>query len=298
MPIHAKWTEVAFALSAIGALTLPPVTYPYLAALTAVPTIAALRRAFNEELKKMQRSVFGWYVNNMYGVYGTNEWISSLDGKLFRPAEGYLPAPAFNYRGLLSVAASIPEIELIEANDKKNINLDGNLLLVGGTRVTPLLKTFLDDQKNVPFQFVEEKNIKKKYLPPSPPASFVRHFNDNGVVYKRESITGKYLVDTRDPDRPPIGPFVSENGRITGDVLVLTIGMDASGKKITVANAGYGAADRISDVLCDGYYIEKMLSNIPTIGPTQIQVVFAVPVEHTDKGELYNRPELIDLTIY
>lgn len=65
-----------------------------------------------------------------------------------------------------------------------------------------------------------------------------------------------------------------------------------------VANAGYGAADRLSDVLCSGEYLERICGFIPKIGPVRIQAAFTLPVKHDPAGEQYGKPDLIDVVAF
>ena|GEM_PF-6162561 len=296
--IRAYWTEIAFALSSIGVLTLPSAAKPLLIALTAIPTIEVLRRMWSPDVKALQQRMLGWHVDDLFGVYGSNEWTSTRDGSLFRPADDFPPAPGFNYRGLLSVAATCPNIEIVPVCSGESVELRGNTLLVGGTRVTPMLARFLEAQSQLPFRFVLEREVPEDLRPPTPPPTLIRHFNERGHLYSRKSVTGKYLVDTRDRGVPPFGPFVDKHARITGDVLVLTVGRDNSGRRVAVANAGYGAADRLPDVLCRGEHLERVCSLIPKVGPIRIQAVFTLSVDHRSDGEVYGEPELADVTTF
>jgi len=83
--IRAYWTEIAFALSSIGVLTLPSAAKPLLIALTAIPTIEVLRRMWSPDVKALQQRMLGWHVDDLFGVYGSNEWTSTRDGSLFSP---------------------------------------------------------------------------------------------------------------------------------------------------------------------------------------------------------------------
>lgn len=293
--IKAHWTEIAFALSAIGALTLPAQAMALLAALTAIPTVAVLRKMWSPDIEGMQKRTFGWHAADLFGIYGSNEWVSTRDGSFFRPSEEFPPAPGFNYRGLLSIAATCPNTEILAVSPRDTLDILGTTLLVGGTRVTPILARFLEAQENIPFKFVSEAEVAEHFRPPSPPEKILRHFGNEGHVYTKTSIAGRYLIDARNPDVPPFGPFVDGNGRITGDVLVLTIGRDESGNRVVVANAGYGAADRLSDALCSGEYLERICSSIPKVGPVRIQAVYTLPVRHEPEGEQYGKPDLLDI---
>lgn len=296
--IRAHWTEIAFALSRIGALTLPSAAIPLLNALTVIPAIEVVRRLWSPDVKALQQRALGWHLGDLFGVYGSNEWTSTRDGSLFRPGDEFPPAPGFNYRGLLSIAATCPNTEIVPVRSDQSVKLRGNTLLVGGTRVTPMLARFLEAQGQRPFDFVLEREVPEDLCPPTPPATFIRHFNERGHLYTRESVTGKYVVDTRNRGVPPFGPFVDKRGRITGDVLVLTLGRDRSGHRVAVANAAYGAADRLPDILCRGEHLEHICRLIPKIGPIRIQAVFTLPVDHRPDGEVYGKPELADITTF
>jgi len=296
--IRVHWTEIAFALSAIGALTLPARAMDLLAVLTVIPTVEVLRKMWTPDIEEMQKRAFGWHASDLFGIYGSNEWISTQDGSFFRPSEEFPPAPGFNYRGLLSVAATCPNTEIQAVSPGDTLDIFGNTLLVGGTRVTPMLASFLDAQESIPFKFVPEAKVSEHFRPPTPPEKIFRHFANEGHIYTKTSVTGKYLIDTRNPDIPPYGPFIDKNGSITGDVLVLTIGRDVSANRIVVANAGYGAADRLSDTLCRGEHLERICGAIPKVGPARMQAVFTVPVEHKQEGEEYGQPELKDIVKY
>ncbi len=295
------WSEIAFILGGTGRLVLPQGLEPLLDAITVLPAIEILRRMFTHDVKDLQARLFGWGETDLFALYGENEWrLRGHPDVLFRPLDWMRPTPAFNYRGLMSLPAVMQDRLVLERvdNSGKTEEFSGNVLLVGGTRITPEMRNFLDSQSDAPFKFVEEMQIHEQFRPATPPPTICRLFDHNGEVYERTSVTGKYLVDSRNPSDPPFGPFVNLSGQITGDVLVLTIARDSSGKRVVSVNAGYGAADRLADVMCSGDVLNILCEQLPKTGTVRMQAVFTLMVEHHDHGEEYKKPELKQIACY
>lgn len=262
------------------------------------------RKEEPQDVKDIQMRLFGMRKDDLVAVRGQNRWPSIEKPDICFGEEWVIrePVPPYDYEGLSRFAAEFTDLLSVTAkDDNTKIPWKGSVLLIGGTRINPLMKRVWEQEesKNFPFQFVDQVMISESHRPDAP-REFTRVYTDPyGKRYKKTSKTGWYVVDINDPHRRPIGPLVTREGKITRDVIVLTVlrnilpEVPDTVKRLILVNAAYGAGQRLSDVLSNGQVLQDIYKEM--VGrhrDPQFQAVFVTPVEHLEHTEFYREPEL------
>ena len=176
------------------------------------------------------------------------------------PLGGY-PAPPYDLTGLREVAHLLPggwESFVRQDNDTL-VNVDGNLLFIGG-RINQKLEAVRETLRiKLPMDFLDIKGISTKYRPESRPDKIISYFTDNeNKSYSKESETNKLLIDTIDRNRPPFGPFISKEGQIESDVILLSVVPAPNGKRAILVQPGHGAGSVLADLLFNPETLEDI----------------------------------------
>ena len=252
------------------------------------------------EVKHWQSFLFGIYATADYPVYnGENRWecVEELGHFFGETHLGGRPSPPYNYVGYAELKSKVTTARMVRDSDL-GLHEPSNKLLLGGDRILPeVAQRRLEYAERLPYWFVPADQLSRSARPADPPQEIQRYYFDQatGRHYRKTSITGKYLVDTRSDVGSPFGPFVSQDGRITRDVILLTILPGVRGHVVTLINPGYGAGARLGQLLTDGNILQELFRACRDVkqGDPWLQAVFTCSVDHSDETETYGPLELV-----
>jgi len=252
-----------------------------------------------KEVKHWQSYLFGMYGTDYPVFNGENRWEcveepgvffgeSDLDGR---------PSPPFNYVGYAELKWRVTGLRMVRDVDI-SFEEPSNKLLVGGDRIFPEVAARREQYADrLPYSFLPASDLVDRGLPPEPPERIERHYYDKATRkhYRKKSVTGKYLVDTRSNTTWPFGPFVSPEGRIERDVILMTILPGIRGRVATLVNPGYGAGSKLGDLLTEGDILQSLFRACKDVGQADpwLQAVFTCSVKHDDETEEYGPLKLV-----
>ena len=289
--------ELILLLKATGALWCTEKALEYISKIADDKVVERLKKELFPDVKQMQTRLFGMHQNDFAPLHGFNRWpsLSNPDDFFGKGIEGF-EIPPYNYEGIYKVAATHLDFNKVQSLKDEDLLIDkkSNLLLMGGATINSKVNHILNTFDQLPIQFVDRSSLKRKYLPAEHPEIITRAYTDpQNNTYSKESITSKYLVNTQEPDNPPLGPFVSPQGKITGDVILLTILPGNGGKRLIWVTAGYGAGTKLPEIICNGNVLEQLCSSIKHQTSPWLQAAFVVSVDHLSNHEIYGHPEHI-----
>jgi hypothetical protein len=216
------------------------------------------------------------------------------------------PLPPYDWMGVNHLLKTLEKkfgIELKPPDYK--VRCSGPVLYVGGNRIqkyAAIIRKVYSEYLR--FGFCSHEEIPSDLLPEEPPPEKItRYYVDKGGNhYEKKSDTGKYLVHTEKyREIRPFGPYVSPDGEITSDVILLTIVPGENGNPSTHVVGGYGGAVRLEDIICDLEILRSLYDGIKEKNYDEmkdepypwLQAVFEIPVELKKGLEYYRKPKLV-----
>ncbi len=298
--VQFKMSDLVYILAVDGALWVGASVLKAIEKLVEDKLAKSIRAAITPDVSALQSRLFGLHQQDFAPLHGFNKWRSENNPARCYGEElqGY-PIPPYNYEGLHRLAAVHADFERVFSvtDEHRVVTLRHNLMLMGGAPTNVYVGGLLDQYPDLPYRFVDAADVAEEYRAGITSGAIRRVYTDaDGRHWWKNSKTGKFLVNAKSPDIPPLGPFVDEPGRITCDVVLVTIVPKRPLKRMIWVTAGYGAAVRLPDILCNGHVLEQMCSRaFAQHASPWIQAAFTVPVEHGDYHEHYGMPELVDI---
>lgn len=318
IPVLHKFSELGFNWLSPEAVQIAEDVLEVIKLLSAVGWILKLARQLFPETGRLQARVLGLGEQNIPASIGANTWTAIDDRAVtYRRAGSKQDLPPFNDIGLAALPSAMQE-RIVPKPPNDAIYISSSALVLGGTRINPVFMSLVTgNQSGLPFQFQDRKNISPKFPLCEPTLERLTKLHRGFVdplskrVYSKPLKVGRYVVDTINKDRPPLGPCADDQG-IRWDVLILSILPNLAGGRTIVANAGYGAASRIASILLDGSVLEAIAIKMEKWdGDAALQAAFMVPqqcnrlIETTDMEgnqicvavEEYGVPDLTDAQV-
>lgn len=241
--------------------------------------------------------VFGIKTGGLAPSNGINKWPSRNNPKLnfgeIPNIDSGFAAPPYDLLGIKKVKEHIGNFnEFVPKGNNQIVKVDSNLLLIGGNINRQLIEFRNSLKYDLPLVFKDINLIPKKYRP-NRLEEIERHFTDiDGHAYTKISKATKVLIDKTDSSIPPIGPYVSADGKIESDVVLLSVLPAPNGKRAILVQPGYGAGSRLDDLLFNGNILGKIYEVVRKEAYPWFQAAFFVKVEPKGYHEYYDIPEL------
>lgn len=259
-----------------------------------------LRRIKNiiaPETDKMKDYLYGISSGGLAPSSGINRWISMDDPKVYFGQTSFsnYPAPPYDLAGLNEVRHLLTGDwnSFVRQDDDKIVYPNSNLLLTGG-RINSQLQTIRDELlPKLPLRFVNIYEIPRNFILPNRPELITRYFTDNqNNSYYKESSTNRILCNSLDKKSPPYGPFISSDGQLELDVILLTVLPAPNGKRAILVDPGHGAGSRMAELLFNHYILEELYKRLYKEAFPWFQAVFSVEVAYKGYHEIYGTPVL------
>ena len=246
----------------------------------------------SSEVKDMQRILFGMHTSNFAAVLGTDvkrPWMSVEQP--FEPFKRYnVPVPPRDAEGLVNLHTQLGDYDISKfaiLGRESQLSSKSNLLVIGGTSVNDYAKGFLAGLPARPFRFVfhnlAQFELQRIYV------------SSEGQEFRHTSRFNQVLMKTNEPDRSPLGPVVSSDGKIVRDIILLTIGPTRDGKHVTHFYPEFGAGVCLPNIINNGDVLEALLRGLGRQESPWLQAAFSVPVYYDQQREIYGIPDLIEV---
>lgn len=255
----------------------------------------AIASALPPSADELSDYVFGIKTGGLAPSNGTNKWPSRNDptlnfGEIPNMGSGFA-APPYDLLGIKAVKEHIGNFnEFIPKENDQMVKIDSNLLLIGGNINRQLIDFRNSLKYDLPLVFEDINLIPNKYRP-NRFEEIERHFTDSdGQAYTKISKATKVLIDKTDINIPPIGPFVSADGKIESDVILLSVLPAPNGKTAILVQPGHGAGSRLADVLFNRNILDKIYGVVRNEAYPWFQASFFVEMKTEGYSEHYDIP--------
>ncbi len=277
--MELRRSELAFCLTPEIGYEIIQEAWEIIGYLATLDWILKLRNRFGRNEDKLLKKLLGPLDSPIPASIGINKWRSVNGHQHYN--RGNDPLPPFNDLGLHALPAVLAD-RIVERPANEAFMISETALIIGGSRISPeFMSKLTGENSGLPFIFRNRDEIEYDFYGPDQHIVEALHRGfrnpiDKQIYHKKLNI-GRYVVDSDNPDRPPLGPFVNENG-ICSDVLIFTLLPKLSGGRTIIANAAYGCASRLAEVFYESNVHEIMMTKLgKRNGDDAVQAVFKVP---------------------
>jgi hypothetical protein len=213
--------------------------------------------------------------------------------------------PPYNYSGIYQMVSNCASLaEILTLDEIDSMPADRNLLVMGGVGINDeFVRWRKRFESELAYDFVPRDWLAVDKRGPAPPDRITRVFTEGRGTryakrYEKISKTGRYLVNMKKGEKQdPLGPFVDDQGHITGDVLTLSVHQHpkSNSRHAILARAGYGASCLLGDVLFNIDVLREIAQYVQ--GEQYFEVVFTTKVKHRKDREDYSLRRIEDIRV-